>query len=73
MPFISTQQKRIVKWSEITAETEQNGSCNVEEPVGIDGGIFRKYLRSIRHDLKRGIEGLEHKEFKYQYESDNLF
>ena len=30
---------------------------------------FRKYLKNIRMDLKKGIqEGLEHKEFKYQYE-----
>ena len=68
MPFISTQQKRIVSWDEITPETEQNGSCNVKEPMEIDGGIYRKYLKSIRMDLKKGIqEGLEHKEFKYEY------
>ena len=69
MPFISTQENRIVRWDEITPETEQSGSCNVVEPVKIDGGIFRKYLKSIRLDLKKGIqEGLTHKEFKYQYE-----
>jgi len=69
MPFISTQQKRIVRWEEITPENEQNGSCNVKEPVEVDGGIFRKYLKSLRMDFKKGIqEGLEHKEFKYQYE-----
>ena len=68
MPFISTQQKRIVSWDEITPETEQNGSSNVKEPMEIDGGIYRKYLKSIRMDLKKGIqEGLEHKEFKYEY------
>jgi predicted dehydrogenase len=69
LPFISTQQNRIVKWDEITPETEQNGSCNVLEPVKIDGAIFRKYLKSIRMDMRKGIqEGLTHKEFKYQYE-----
>ncbi|MBY9014791.1 MAG: Gfo/Idh/MocA family oxidoreductase [Candidatus Lokiarchaeota archaeon] len=69
MPFISTQQKRIVRWDEITPENEQNGSCSVKELVEVDGGIFRKYLKSVRTDRKKGIqEGLEHKEFKYQYE-----
>ncbi len=69
MPFISTQQKRIVRWEEITPENEQKDSCTVKEPVEVDGGTFRKYLKNIRMDLKKGIqEGLEHKEFKYQYE-----
>jgi predicted dehydrogenase len=69
MPFISTQQKRIVRWDEITPENEQNDSCTVKELVEVDGGIYRKYLKNIRMDLKKGIqEGLEHKEFKYQYE-----
>ncbi|MFX1446725.1 MAG: Gfo/Idh/MocA family protein [Promethearchaeota archaeon] len=69
MPFISTQQNRIVRWDEITPENEQNGYCNVKEPVEIDGRIFRKFLKSMRMDLKKGIqEGLKNKEFKYQYE-----
>ncbi len=69
MPFISTQQKRIVRWDEITPENEQNGSCSVKELVEVDGGIFRKYLKSLKMDLKKGIqEGLEHKELKYQYD-----
>ena len=69
MPFISTQKKRIVTWDEITPENEQNGSCNVKELVELDGGTLIKYLKSIRTDLKKGIqEGLEHKEFKYQYD-----
>ncbi|TKJ24654.1 MAG: hypothetical protein CEE42_10110 [Promethearchaeota archaeon Loki_b31] len=69
MPFISTQQKRIVRWDEITPENEQNDSCTVKELVEVDGGTYRKYLKNIRMDLKKGIqEGLEHKEFKYQYE-----
>jgi len=69
MPFISTQQKRTVRWDEITPENEQNGSCNVKELVEVDGGMFRKYLKSLRMDLKKGIqEGLEHIEFKYQYD-----
>ena len=69
MPFISTQQKRIVSWDEITPENEQNGSCNVKEPVEMDGGTFTKYLESLKMDFKKGIqEGLEHKNFKYQYE-----
>ena len=69
MPYISTQKKRIVKWDEITSENEQNGSCKVKELVELDGGTLIKYLNSIRKDLKKGIqEGLEHKEFKYQYD-----
>ena len=69
MPFISAQQNRIVRWDDITPENEQNGSCNVTQPVKVDLGIYRKYLKSLRMDLKKGIqEGLEHKEFKYQYE-----
>ena len=69
MPYISTQKKRIVGWDEITSKNEQNGSCNIEEPVEVDGGEFIKYLKCIRKDLKKGIiEGLEHKEFKFQYE-----
>jgi len=69
MPFISSQKKRIVRWDEITLENEQNGSCKVKEPVELDGGTLIKYLRSIRKDLNKGIQaGLEHKEFKYQYE-----
>jgi len=69
MPFISNQQKRIVRWDEITPENEQDDSCTVKELVEVDGGTFIKYLKNIRMDLKKGIqEGLEHKEFKYQYE-----
>ena len=69
LPYISTQKKRIVRWDEITSENEQNGSCNVEELVDVDGGTYIKYLKRIRKDLKKGIqEGLEHKEFKYQYD-----
>ncbi|GAI40055.1 unnamed protein product, partial [marine sediment metagenome] len=46
-----------------------NGSCNVKELVEVDGGIYRKYLKRLRMDYKKGVqEGLEHKEFKYQYE-----
>ena len=34
----------------------------------MDGGTFNKYLESLRIDFKKGIqEGLEHREFKYQY------
>jgi len=69
MPYISTQKKRIVRWDEITSENEQSGSCSVKELVEVDGGTFIKYLKHIRKDLKKGIQkGLEHKEFKYQYE-----
>ena len=69
LPYISTQEKRIVRWEEITSENEQNGSCSVKELVGVDGGTFIKYLKRIRKDLNKGIqEGLEHKDFKYQYE-----
>lgn len=69
MPYVSTQKKRIVRWEEITSENEQNGSCNIKDPVETDGGTLIKYLNRIRKDLKKGIqEGLEHKEFKYQYE-----
>ncbi len=69
MPYISTQKKRIIKWDEITSENEQNGSCNVKDPVETDGGTYIKYLKRIRKDLKKGIqEGLDHKEFKYQYD-----
>lgn len=69
MPFISTQKKKTVRWDEVTSENEQNGSCNVKEPVELDGGTLIKYLRSIRKDLKKGIQdGLENKEFKYQYD-----
>lgn len=69
MPYVSTQKKRIIRWDEVTSENEQNGSCNVKEPVELDGGTLIKYLRSIRKDLKKGIqEGLQHKEFKYQYD-----
>ena len=69
MPFISTQKKRIVRWDEVTSENEQNGSCNVKELVELDGGTLIKYLNRIRKDLKKGIQGgLEHKEFKYQYD-----
>jgi hypothetical protein len=65
MPFISTQKKRIVKWDEVNAKAEQNGSCNVEEIVEFDVKKYREHLRSLRRDLKRGLEGLEHKKFKY--------
>jgi predicted dehydrogenase len=65
MPFISTQKKRIVKWDEINAKAEQNGSCNVEEIVEFDVKKYREHLKSLRRDLKRGIEGLEHTKFKY--------
>jgi predicted dehydrogenase len=69
MPFLSTQQKKIVRWDEITPENEQNGSCKVKDPVELDDRIFRQYLKRIRLDRKKGIEkGLEHKDFKYQYE-----
>lgn len=69
MPFISAQQKRIVKWNEMTSKNEQNGSCSVKELVELDGGKFSKYHKRLRIDLKKGIkEGLEHKEFKYQYD-----
>jgi predicted dehydrogenase len=68
MPFVSTQQKRIVRWDEITPENEQNGSCSIKEPVEMDGRTCAKYFESLRMDLKKGIqEGLEHKKFKYQY------
>lgn len=69
MPYVSTQKKRIVRWEEITSENEQNGSCNIKDPVETDGGTLIKYLNRIRKDLKKGIqEGLQHKEFKYQYD-----
>jgi len=69
MPFVSTQQKRIIRWDEITPENEQNGSCSIKEPVEMDGRTFAQYLKNLRMDFKKGIqEGLEHKKFKYQYE-----
>jgi len=69
MPYISSQQNRPVYWHEITPENEKNQSCIVESPVDVDGNTIRKYFRSIRLDLNKGVEGgLVHKDFKYQYE-----
>jgi len=66
MPCISYQQNRNVLWEEITAENENNGSCVINNPIEVDGNIFRKYLRNIRLDFKKGVkEGLEHKVLKF--------
>jgi len=69
MPYISHQQKRPINWEEISVENEKNHSCIVENTVEVDGNIFRKFLKRQNNDFKKGLErGLEHKNFKYQYE-----
>jgi predicted dehydrogenase len=66
LPHISYQQKRIVFWDEISVESEKDKSCIVENPVDVNGSIFRNFLKNIRIDFKKGLKtGLEHKELKY--------
>jgi len=66
MPYISYQQNRIVFWEETSVESEKDQSCIVENPMDVDGALFRKFLRKIRIDFKKGVkEGLVHKELKY--------
>lgn len=66
MPHISYQQNRIVFWEEISVESEKDQSCIVEKPMDVDGAIYRKFLRNIRLDFKKGVkEGLEHKVLKF--------
>lgn len=66
MPYISYQQNRTVFWEDITAENESNKSCVIDNTMDVDGSIFRKFLRNIRLDFKKGVnEGLKHKELKY--------
>jgi len=66
MPYISYQQNRIVFWDEISVESEKDQSCIVEDPIEVNGAVFRKFLRHGRADFKKGVkEGLVHKKFKY--------
>jgi len=69
MPYISQQEERIVNWDEFSAESEKEGVCLVEPPPAELSRGMSKYNRRKRKDLKKGIEqGLEHTEFKYEYE-----
>jgi len=69
MPYISSQQKRIVYWEEINAENEEDKSCVVEEPLDADPNGLTAFYRRKRKDFKKGInQGLEHTDFKYQYD-----
>lgn len=69
MPYVSHQERRIVRWDEFTAESEQEGACLIEPPPAELGRGYSKYNRKKRKDLRKGIEqGLEHTEFKYYFE-----
>jgi len=69
MPYISNQENRKVKWSEISAKGEAEGTCVVEPFFSKISSIYRmvKYGRKVKKDLKQGKkQGLEHTQFKYE-------
>lgn len=71
MPYISNQEQREVFWDEITPQNEANNSCVVEKFFTKRKSIFQmlKYNWRVRKDLKKGKkQGLEHTEFKYEYQ-----
>ncbi|MFX1501965.1 MAG: hypothetical protein ACFFDH_13460, partial [Promethearchaeota archaeon] len=66
MAHLSDQQKRVVKWEEITSENEGNQSCLVKAPKDINGANLHKFFARIRRDLRKGKkEGLIQNELKY--------
>jgi len=69
MPYISNQEKRIVRWDEFTAESEGKGDCIVEAPpLSLARGLSKFYMRKKR-DLSKGIkQGLNKTNFKFEYE-----
>jgi predicted dehydrogenase len=69
LPYISNQRKAIVPWEEVSAESETDKSCLVEEPKFEDRSGFPRFNRNVRKDLKKGInQGLTITEFKYQFD-----
>jgi predicted dehydrogenase len=70
MPYISNQEKREVRWEEITAKGEAEGTCLVEPFFSKASSIYRmlKYNRKVKKDRKDGSKkGLKHTEFEYSY------
>jgi predicted dehydrogenase len=68
MPYLSYQQKRIVYWSEFTAENEKNRTCVVEPPQDKPKGLTKYYMRKSK-DMKKGLnQGLNHNQFKFEYD-----
>ena len=69
MPYISSQESRIVKWDEFTAESENKGECIIEAPPASLGRGMSKYHMRKNKDLRKGIQqGLKNTQFKYKYD-----
>lgn len=70
MPYISHQEKREVFWDEISAENEAKNACVVKEFFSFKNVLTKgaRFLRRKGKDFKKGKkQGLEHKNFKYEY------
>ena len=70
MPYISSQEERIVYWEEFTSENEKKGAWSIKRPsTSQKSGMTKYYVRKSK-DMKKGIkQGLKHENFKYDYES----
>ena len=70
MPYISSQEERIVYWEEFTSENEKKGALSIKRPsTSQKSGMTKYYVRKSK-DMKKGIkQGLKHENFKYDYES----
>ncbi|MFX1444954.1 MAG: Gfo/Idh/MocA family protein [Promethearchaeota archaeon] len=69
MPYISNQRRNIVYWEEMTSENEDKGLCQVEDLSEGNGRGNTRFSIRKKRDMRKGIEqGLEHKDFNYEYD-----
>ena len=67
MPYLAHQENRPVFWEEILTKNNEDQSCIEEEPMEVVGAAYRKYLRNLRIDFKKGVKaGLKHDKLKYE-------